>query len=57
MNDLLKLHSDINANSGQGKNYLEVYDLEIGLLLNFGSTNRQFKSLFNDKAKKRTVEQ
>jgi hypothetical protein len=39
----------------QGKNYLEAYDLEIGLLLNFGSTSLQYKRLFNDKVKKKKV--
>ena len=33
----------------QAKNYLEAYDLETGLLLNFGSQSLEFKRLFNKK--------
>jgi len=44
-----------NSHLAQGKNYLEAYDLEIGLLLNFGSTSLQYKRLFNDKVKKKKV--
>jgi GxxExxY protein len=33
----------------QARNYLEAYNLEIGLLLNFGSTSLQFKRLQNPK--------
>jgi GxxExxY protein len=33
----------------QTRNYLEAYNLEIGLLLNFGSTSLQFKRLQNPK--------
>lgn len=43
------------VNLAQGKNYLEAYDLEVGLLLNFGSTSLQYKRLFNDKVKKKKV--
>ncbi len=35
----------------QGKNYLEAYNLETGLLINFGSTSLQYKRLFNKKYK------
>lgn len=35
----------------QGKNYLEVYNLETGLLINFGSNSLQYKRLFNKKYK------
>ena len=35
----------------QAKNYLEAYDLQTGLLLNFGSNSLQFKRLFNKKYK------
>jgi len=31
----------------QAKNYLEAYNLEIGLLLNFGSRSLEFKRLIN----------
>ena len=33
----------------QGLNYLEAYNLEIGLLLNFGSTKLEFKRLINER--------
>ena len=33
----------------QARNYLEAYNLEIGLLLNFGSISLQFKRLENPK--------
>ena len=33
----------------QAKNYLEAYNMEIGLLINFGSTSLQFKRLINQK--------
>lgn len=33
----------------QGINYLEAYDLEIGLLLNFGARSLEFKRLKNKK--------
>ncbi len=31
----------------QVRNYVRVYNLEIGLLLNFGSTRLQYKRIFN----------
>lgn len=33
----------------QAMNYVEAYDLEIGLLLNFGSKSLQFKRVHNNK--------
>lgn len=33
----------------QGINYLEAYNMKIGLLINFGSTSLQFKRLLNKK--------
>jgi len=33
----------------QAINYLEAYDLEIGLLINFGSKSLEFKRLINSK--------
>lgn len=33
----------------QARNYLEAYNIETGLLLNFGSTKLEFKRLFNPK--------
>jgi len=35
----------------QAINYLEAYNLEIGLLINFGSKSRMFKRLANSKFK------
>ena len=35
----------------QAKNYLEAYNLQTGLLINFGSNSLQFKRLFNKKFK------
>lgn len=31
----------------QGKNYLEAYNMEVGLLINFGAKSLEFKRLFN----------
>lgn len=31
----------------QGKNYLEAYNMEAGLLINFGAKSLEFKRLFN----------
>jgi GxxExxY protein len=36
----------------QTKNYLEAYNIEVGLLLNFGSTSLQYKRVLNGKADK-----
>ena len=33
----------------QAKNYLEAYNLKIGLLINFGAKSLQFKRVFNRK--------
>ena len=35
----------------QGKNYLEAFNLEVGLLVNFGNTSLQWKRLYNNKYK------
>lgn len=35
----------------QGKNYLEAFNLEVGLLINFGANSLQWKRLFNNKYK------
>lgn len=37
----------------QAINYLEAYNLEIGLLINFGSKSLQFKRLINSKYKQK----
>ena len=38
-----------NVHLAQAKNYLEAYNVEVGLLLNFGSTSLQFKRIGNNK--------
>ena len=40
-----------NVHLAQAKNYLEAYNMEVGLLLNFGSASLQFKRLENSKYK------
>ncbi len=37
---------DVHLN--QAKNYLEAYNVETGLLINFGAKSLQFKRLFNN---------
>lgn len=39
------------AHLSQALNYLEAYNMETGLLINFGSTSLQFKRLLNKKYK------
>ena len=38
-----------NVHLAQAKNYLEAYNMQVGLLLNFGSISLQFKRLENQK--------
>jgi GxxExxY protein len=38
-----------DSNLAQAINYLEAYDLEIGLLINFGAKSLEFKRLINKK--------
>jgi len=38
-----------NVHLAQAKNYLEAYNMEVGLLINFGSISLQFKRLENSK--------
>jgi len=40
-----------NTNFAQAINYLEAYNLEIGLLINFGEASLKFKRLTNKKYK------
>jgi len=40
------IHSDITA---QAINYLEAFNLEVGLLLNFGSMSLQYKRVIHPK--------
>ena len=44
---------DVHLN--QAINYLEAYNLEIGLLINFGTKSLQFRRLINSKFKQNTV--
>src|SRR5918993_871877 len=43
---LIKLE---NVHLAQGRNYLEAYNLEIGLLINFGGNSLEWKRLYNNK--------
>lgn len=43
-------HMD-DTNLAQALNYLEVYNLEVGLLINFGERSLKFKRLLNKKFK------
>ena len=38
-----------NAHLAQAKNYLEAYNMEVGLLINFGGISLEFKRLRNQK--------
>ena len=38
-----------NVHLAQAKNYLEAFNVEVGLLINFGCLNLQFKRLINPK--------
>jgi GxxExxY protein len=38
-----------NVHLAQAKNYLEAYNMQVGLLINFGSISLQFKRLGNSK--------
>lgn len=40
-----------NVHLAQAKNYLEAFNIEVGLLINFGATSLQFKRMFNNKFK------
>jgi len=40
-----------DAQLAQGLNYLEAYNMQTGLLINFGSKSLQFKRLINKKYK------
>lgn len=39
-----------DVHMAQAKNYLEAYNIEVGLLINFGSKSLVFKRLFNSKS-------
>lgn len=40
-----------DAHLAQAINYLEAYNLEIGLLINFGAKSLEFRRLINSKFK------
>jgi len=49
----IKAVSELNdTHLAQALNYLEGFNLEIGLLLNFGSKSLEIKRIINNKAKK-----
>lgn len=43
----------LDVHLAQAINYLEAYDLEVGLLINFGAKSLQFKRLSNKKFKQK----
>ena len=47
----------VNDNFAQAINYLEAYNLEIGLLINFGEPSLNFKRLTNKKFKSQQSQQ
>ncbi len=44
-----------DSNLNQALNYLEAYNLEIGLLINFGAKSLEFKRLINSKFKSNPI--
>ena len=44
-----------NVHLAQAMNYLEAYNLEVGLLINFGANSLEFKRLYNKKFKEGLV--
>lgn len=44
-----------NVHLAQAKNYLEAYNVEVGLLLNFGAISLEFKRLGNSKYKDNSI--
>jgi len=47
--ELKALTSLENIQLAQAINYLEAYDLEVGLLINFGAKSLEFKRIINKK--------
>ncbi|WP_312137369.1 GxxExxY protein [Sphingobacterium sp.] len=46
----LKAISELtHVHLAQGKNYLEAYQIQTGLLINFGSSKLEFRRLYNNK--------
>ena len=55
---MVELKALVNLESvhlAQAKNYLEAYNVEVGLLINFGSQSLQFKRLENKKYKSSNI--
>lgn len=50
--ELKAVHALDDVHLAQALNYLEAYNLEVGLLLNFGAKSLEFKRLINSKYKK-----
>ena len=46
-----------NVHLAQGKNYLEAFNLEVGLLINLGSNSLEWKRLYNNKFNPETEHQ
>ena len=51
MVELKAISSLEDAHIAQAINYLEAYNAEVGLLLNFGNKSLEYKRLFNKKLK------
>ena len=49
MVDLKAIAQLENVHLAQAKNYLEAYNMEIGLLINFGGISLEFKRIQNKK--------
>lgn len=46
LKDIIELN---DSNLNQCRNYLEAYNLPVGLLINFGSNSLQYKRIYNAK--------
>jgi GxxExxY protein len=44
-----------NVHLAQAKNYLEAYNMEVGLLINFGAISLEFKRIGNPKFQDTTI--
>src|SRR5512141_2059507 len=55
---MIEIKAKINLEDvhlAQSKNYLTAYDLQKGLLINFGATSLQYKLVFNPKYNTRAI--
>jgi len=52
--ELKALASLENIHLAQAKNYLEAYNIEVGLLINFGAKSLEVKRIFNNKINKQS---